>query len=121
MTCHVAGDLGRALGPDLSHIGQIRSARDLLESIIFPSATIARDYETHSVETIDGQTQLGMIRKDSPEGLGLVDLTGQEKTIPHSQVVAKSVMTTSLMPNGLEQTLTEQQLLDLVAWLVSLR
>ncbi len=121
VTCHVAGDLGRALGPDLSHIGQIRSARDILESIIFPSATIARDYETHSVETIDGQTQLGMIRKDSPDGLGLVDLTGQEKTIPHSQVVAKSVMTTSLMPNGLEQTLTEQQLLDLVSWLVSLR
>lgn len=121
VACHVAGDLGRALGPDLSRIGQIRSARDLLESIIFPSATIARDFETHQVETVDGQTHLGMITKDSPDGLGLMDLTGQEKTIPHSHVVAKSVMTTSLMPNGLEQTLTEQQLLDLVAWLVSLR
>jgi len=50
-----------------------------------------------------------------------MELTGREKYIPHSHVVAKSVMTTSLMPNGLEQTLSEQQLLELVAWLVSLR
>lgn len=121
IACHKAGDLGRAMGPDLSHIGQIRSARDLLESIIFPSATIARDYETHIVETADGQSHMGMIKSNTPQGLMLMDLAGQEKTIPHAQVVANSLMATSLMPMGLEQTLTEQQLLDLIAWLVSLK
>lgn len=119
--CHKAGDLGRALGPDLSRIGNIRQPRDLLESILFPSATIARDYEMHVVETSDGQTHTGMIKSDNADALVLLDLAGQEKNLPHAQVVASSVMTTSLMPLGLEQTLTEQQLLDLVAWLGSLK
>jgi len=121
VACHVAGEVGRAMGPDLSRIGQIRSARDLLESIIFPHATIARDYETHIVETTDRQSHVGMIKSDTPHGLVLMDPTGQEKVIPHSQIVGNSLVTTSLMPAGLEQTLTEQQLLDLVAWLVSLQ
>lgn len=119
--CHVAGDLGRALGPDLSHIGQIRQSRDLLESILLPNATIARDYETHVVETIDGQSQTGMIKSDTPDGLRLVDLAGQEKMVPHTQIVATSTLPTSLMPMGLELSLSEQQLLDLVAWLGSLK
>jgi putative heme-binding domain-containing protein len=121
LACHKAGGLGRALGPDLSQIGRIRSPRDLLESIIFPNATIARDYETHIIETSDGQTHTGMIKSDTPQGLVLLDIAGQEKVVPHAQIVANSLMATSLMPAGLEQTFSEQQLLDLVAWLGSLQ
>ena len=121
MACHKVGELGRAMGPDLSRIGQIRRPRDLLESIIFPSATIARDYETHVVETSDGQSHIGMLKSDTVDGLVLQDVAGQEKVIPHVQVIANSLLATSLMPVGLEQTLTEQQLLDLIAWLASLQ
>ncbi len=121
VACHKAGGLGRAMGPDLSRIGQIRSERDLLESILFPDATIARDYETHVVETADGQTYTGMVKNNSVDGLVLMDLAGQEKTLPQTQIVANTVMPTSLMPMGLEQSLSEQQLLDLVAWLASLK
>ncbi len=121
VACHKAGDLGRALGPDLSHIGQIRSPRDLLESILLPNATIARDYETHVIETTGGERLLGMIRGDSATELVLVDPAGEEKHIPHAQIVATSQSPASLMPAGLEQTFSEQQLLDLVAWLGSLR
>ena len=121
VACHKAGDLGRALGPDLSRIGQIRSPRDLLESILFPSATLARDYETHVVETTGGERLLGMVRGDSATELVLVDPAGEEKRIAHAQIVATSQSPVSLMPPGLEQTFTEQQLLDLVAWLGSLK
>ncbi|MEY4941772.1 MAG: hypothetical protein RIQ93_3507, partial [Verrucomicrobiota bacterium] len=121
VACHKADGLGRAMGPDLSRIGQIRSERDLLESILFPDATIARDYETHLVETADGQTYTGMVKNNSAEGLVLMDLAGQEKTLPQAQIVGNNVMNTSLMPMGLEQSLTEQQLLDMVAWLASLK
>lgn len=119
--CHTAGGLGRAMGPDLSRIGGIRGARDLLESILFPSATLARDFETHVVETGDGQTHTGAIRNDGMDALVLVDLSGAEKVIPQTQIVSRSTLGTSLMPAGLEQTFTEQQLLDLVAWLASLK
>lgn len=121
VACHKVGAIGRAMGPDLSHIGKIRSSRDLLESILFPSATIARDYETYTIETADGQSQLGMIKSDSVEGVVLLDLAGQEKTIPHAQIIARNPLPTSLMPSGLEQTVSEAQLLDLVAYLGSLQ
>ncbi|WP_414661205.1 PVC-type heme-binding CxxCH protein [Horticoccus sp. 23ND18S-11] len=121
VACHKAGELGRVLGPDLSRIGQIRSARDLLESILFPSATIARDFETHIVETADRQTHTGTVKRETAAALVLVDPAGEEKPIPHPQIVAQSLSPTSLMPPGLERTMTEQQLLDLVAWLGSLK
>jgi putative membrane-bound dehydrogenase-like protein len=119
--CHTAGGMGRAMGPDLSHIGKIRGPRDLLESILLPNATIARDFETHVIETGDGQSHLGAIKNDGVESLVLIDLAGGEKPIPHAQIVGRTTLATSLMPAGLEQSFTEQQLLDLVAWLASLK
>ena len=120
IACHKIGSSGKSIGPDLSTIGSIRTSRDLLESIIFPSNTLARDYEAHVIETSDGQQTIGVIRSHSAEGLLVVDLAGQEKTIRHETITANATLTTSLMPSGLESTLTEQELLDLVAWLSSL-
>ena len=62
-----------------------------------------------------------MVKNNSVDGLVLMDLAGQEKTLPQTQIVANTVMPTSLMPMGLEQSLSEQQLLDMVAWLASLK
>ncbi|MBI4626176.1 MAG: c-type cytochrome, partial [Verrucomicrobia bacterium] len=112
--CHKVGDLGRAMGPDLTQIGRIRQPRDLLEAIVFPSASLARGYETGVIETSDGAT-MGVIKSESAEGLLVVDAAGQEKTIPHADIVGQTPLSTSLMPAGLEQAFTEQQLLDLVA------
>lgn len=121
IACHKIGELGRDIGPDLSRIGAIRTERDLLESILFPSNTLARDYEAHLFETRDGQTHLGVVRSHTAEGLLVVDVAGQEKVLPHSQIIADTVLPTSLMPMGLDQTLSEEDLLHLTAYLRSLR
>jgi len=121
IACHKIGDTGRAIGPDLSHIGAIRTERDLLESILFPSNTLARDYEAHIIETSDGQQTLGVIKSHTAEGLLVLDIAGQEKNIPHQTITGDTTLTTSLMPMGLDQTLPEGELLDLVAWLRSLK
>jgi putative heme-binding domain-containing protein len=121
IACHQIGEKGRAIGPNLSHIGAIRTERDLLESIIFPSNTLARDYESHVIETSDGQSFMGVIKSHTAEGLLLVDAAGQEKSIPDSQIVANTTLTVSLMPMGLDQTLSQKELCDLVAWLRSLK
>lgn len=121
IACHKAGGAGRPIGPDLSTIGGIRHERDLLESILFPSATLARDYETQTVETADGQSVTGLVRSHSAEGLVLVDLAGQETNLPHDRIVARTTLATSLMPPGLDLTMSPQELCDLVAWLASLK
>ena len=121
MACHKIGETGRAIGPDLSHIGAIRTERDLLESILFPSNTLARDYEAHIIETSDGQQTLGVIKSHTAEGLLVIDVAGQEKTIAHQTITGDTTLPTSLMPMGLDQTMPEGELLDLVAWLRSLK
>ena len=121
IACHKIGDTGRAIGPDLSHIGAIRTERDLLESILFPSNTLARDYEAHIIEASDGQQTLGVIKSHTAEGLLVLDIAGQEKNIPHQTITGDTTLITSLMPMGLDQTLPENELLDLVAWLRSLK
>ena len=73
------------------------------------------------IETGDGQSHLGAIKNDGTESLVLIDLAGVEQAIPHAQIVGRTTLATSLMPAGLEQSFTEQQLLDLVAWLASLK
>jgi putative heme-binding domain-containing protein len=121
IACHKIGDTGRAIGPDLTKIGAIRTERDLLESILFPSNTLARDYEAHIIETSDGQQTLGVIKSHTAEGLLVLDIAGQEKNIAHQTITGDTTLTTSLMPMGLDQTMPEAELLDLVAWLKSLK
>jgi putative membrane-bound dehydrogenase-like protein len=121
IACHKIGEVGRPIGPDLSKIGAIRTERDLLESILFPSNTLARDYEAHVIETSDGQQTMGVIKSHTAEGLLVVDIAGQEKTIAHQAITGDTTLTASLMPLGLDQTMPEPELLDLVAWLRSLK
>jgi len=121
LACHRIGELGRPIGPDLSKIGAIRTARDLVESILFPSNTLARDYEAHLIETSDGQMLTGLIRGHTAEGLLLVDAAGQERNLPHQTIVSNTLLPVSLMPMGLDATLSEQELIDVIAYLCSLQ
>jgi putative heme-binding domain-containing protein len=119
--CHQIGTTGRAIGPDLSRIGAIRTGRDLLESVLFPSNTLARDYESHTLELVGAPTVTGVIRGHSAEGLLVVDGSGQEFSIPHEKILSDTLLSESLMPAGLDAVLGERDLLDLVVYLESLR
>jgi putative membrane-bound dehydrogenase-like protein len=119
VSCHRVGGTGNVVGPELTTIGRIRSPRDLLESIVFPDASTAQGYEAHTVETASGAPLLGVIRRNLPDAIVLVDPTGQEQTIPRAQITGMQALHNSLMPPGLDRTLSEQELLDLVAYLAS--
>jgi putative heme-binding domain-containing protein len=121
IACHKIGDKGRAIGPDLSHIGAIRTERDLVESIVFPSNTLARDYEAHILELRTGENQICVIKSHTAEGLLVVDAAGVEKNLTHQDIVGDTTLTQSLMPMGLDLTVPEKSLLDLVAYLRSLK
>jgi putative heme-binding domain-containing protein len=118
-SCHAIGYLGGNAGPDLTRIGGIRTERDLLESIVFPSASFVRGYEPMIVVTRDGKVLSGILRKDSPDEVILV--TGgpgvQGIRIPRDEIEEMAPGRVSIMPAGLDQQLTIQELADLVAFL----
>ena len=117
--CHVVGYLGGRLGPDLTNIGKIRNERELVEAIVFPSATFVRGFEPFLVTTRGGETHSGIMRKDAADEVVLATGPETEQHITRADIAGIQPGTTSPMPPGLEAVLTGQELADLVAFLKS--
>jgi putative membrane-bound dehydrogenase-like protein len=121
LACHAIGYLGGRIGPDLTRIGQVRSERDLLESIVFPSASFVRSYEPFTVRTRSGATHSGALRSDLTEEVVLMTAAGDEVRISRPDIADMQPGTVSLMPPGLDEQLTRQELSDLLAFLKATR
>ena len=109
--------MGGTTGPDLTRIGGIRTERDLLESIVFPSVSFVRSYEPVTIVTTAGRVHNGLIRKETSEEITLATGPKEEVRIARSEVEEVTPSTLSIMPSGLDQQLTPQQLADLIAFL----
>ena len=120
-SCHAIGYMGGKIGPDLTRIGQVRSERDLLEAITFPSASFARGYEPVTIKTRSGEVRGGVLRSDLPDEVVLVTGERDETRILRRDIVDMQPGTVSLMPQGLEEQLTRQELADLMAFLKATR
>jgi len=119
--CHRIGDRGGAAGPDLTRIGAIRSAGDLLESLLYPSRSFSQGYEPHLLTRHDGEELSGSLDGQDPEGVSLRDATGVIHRIPAGEIAALVRQESSAMPEGLERLLTREQFRDLLAYLQSLK
>lgn len=119
--CHAVADEGAHVGPDLSKIGAIRTSRDLLESIVYPSASFARGYEPYLVKTRDGDVLSGVINQQTADAIYLVTGPRDVKRIARSNIVDLRQGTVSIMPQGFDTQLTGQELADLIAFLGSLK
>jgi putative heme-binding domain-containing protein len=120
-SCHRVGETGNRVGPDLTTIGANRSTTDLLESILFPSASIVRDYESHQVLTVDGRLLTGIIIDESADSIELQQPNGDRVALDHRDVEQVVASTVSMMPTGLGDSLDEDELIDVVTYLQSLR
>jgi putative heme-binding domain-containing protein len=120
-SCHAVKTQGGQIGPDLSTIGAIRTGRDLLESIVFPSASFVRGYEPFAVATKDGKLHNGILKRDTGEAIFLVTAERTEVRIPRSAIESIDPGKVSIMPQGLDMQLTKQEMADLIAFLLSLK
>jgi len=120
-SCHAIGYLGGDVGPDLTRIGQVRTERDLLEGILFPSASFVRSYEPVIVSTRDGEEYSGVLRKDAADEIILATGPGAQVRLARSDIATSRPGKVSVMPQGLDQQLTTQELADLLAFLKATR
>jgi putative heme-binding domain-containing protein len=116
-SCHAMGYLGGHVGPDLTTIGQVRTERDLLESIVYPSASFVRSFEPYMVKTKSDDEYSGVLRRDAPDEIVLVTGPTTEVRIARADILDMRPGSVSLMPAGLDQQLSHQELADLVAFL----
>ena len=118
--CHKAGDLGMEYGPELTEIGDKLPKSELILSIIKPNDGISFDYEGWTIETKKGEVFAGII-SESIDDLTVRMAGGLKQIIKKADVTKKIKMEVSLMPEGLHLTMSENELIDLVEFLSSLR
>ena len=117
ITCHLNGGKGTRLGPDLTWIGAIRSERDLLEAIIFPSASIARYHEVVNIVSKDGNILSGLLIKETVDKMYLSSAEGVVQSVPYREIEEARYSNTSLMPEGVDKLLKPEEIADIVAYL----
>ena len=116
-TCHTLGPEGGDLGPDLTSIQRDRSAHDLLEAIVYPSVTFVREYESYRIKTKDSE-HTGIIRQQTSDWVALRTSAQTTVRIPRNEILSLEPSDVSLMPPGLDQLLNDQEMADLMAFLV---
>ena len=117
--CHTIATEGGKVGPDLSAIGKIRTGRDLLEAVAFPSSSFARGFRSYTILTEQGQVHTGVISRQSANTVYLRTAQLAEIRIPRDSIEEMRESKTSVMPKGLDKTLSQQELRDLIAFLRS--
>ncbi|HXY36805.1 MAG TPA: PVC-type heme-binding CxxCH protein [Planctomycetaceae bacterium] len=117
VSCHQFGYKGGHIGPDLTNIGRIRAERDLLEAILFPSASFVRSFEPTQVVTKAGKAYNGLVKSETSDEVVLVTSATETVRVPRDQIEEMRPGTVSIMPAGLDKQLTPQDLADLVAFL----
>jgi putative heme-binding domain-containing protein len=121
-SCHHFAQEGGAVGPDLTGLAGRFSPRDVLESILEPDKVISDQYAAVVIETSNGRVITGRLTNFSGNKItvntNMLDPNATE-TVNRNEIEQLSAATTSMMPSGLLNTLSEEELLDLMAFLLS--
>lgn len=121
LACHIVNGIGRDFGPDLSKVGSRLTREQILESLHQPSKVIAKGYETWTLTLKDGSMQTGFVVNPGDGNVTLKIPTGQPQTFERAQIGSQKAQPLSLMPEGLLQSMTEQEAADVIAFLAGLK
>ena len=119
--CHKIDQEGIDFGPALSEIGTKLPKEAIYTSILDPNAAISFGFEGYEVKTKSGDTYIGMVAGETDSELTLKVPGGVLVKTPKAEVTSKTQLPMSLMAPGLASTLTEQEFVDLVEYLSSLK
>jgi len=118
--CHQVNKEGYDFGPNLTEIGNKYPKEGLLETILHPSNGISFGYESWEIKLKDGSSTTGIINSKTETDLELKLPGGGRQQLKMSDVKSITALKVSMMPDGLHQTMSSQELADLLAYLKDL-
>jgi putative heme-binding domain-containing protein len=113
--CHRLFDEGAEVGPELTGAQRI-SVEYLLENLIDPSAAISRDYQMQVIETAGGRIITGLAVAEN-ENAVTIQTVNEKVVVPLAEIEARVTSRVSMMPDGILQDLSFEQVRDLIAYL----
>ena len=116
-SCHRIGSVGASIGPDLTNLTNRFSTREILESIVHPANVISDQYRSKKILTLDGQQFEGMVVRDGPESIVVLDNKGSTTRLNLDDIEEVKETTTSAMPEGLLNNLTMDEIASLFSFM----
>ena len=121
-TCHQAQGRGTSIGPELTNVARSLDRAKLIDAILDPSREVAPQFEHHIVETKAGITHSGVLVHIGLDGSPLINALGLgRQRIPVGQIKSHTTSPLSMMPQGLENTMSVHDFRDLLAYLLTLK
>jgi putative heme-binding domain-containing protein len=119
--CHRFGNTGGSVGPELAAVASRLATRDILESILEPSKVVSEQYQNIVLTLADGDTLAGrLVQEDDHKLVMATDPIHPNKVeILKADVVSRRPSKISPMPGNLADSLTEDEIWDLIAYLES--
>ncbi len=115
--CHQLSNQGALIGPQLDGIGQ-RGAARLIEDIVDPNRNVDPQFRTILLRMEDGRVMTGLMRHKTETQWTLADQQGKEFVVDPEMIEASRATSTSLMPTGLAETIGDEKLRDIIAFLL---
>ena len=119
--CHRFGDQGGAVGPDLTAISSRFGRKEILESILEPSKTLSDQYANEVFRTASGQTVTGRVVDETADAVAVQSdpLAPGRSVLKKDDIETRTMSKVSPMPANLADVLTDDEILDLIAYLES--
>ncbi len=114
--CHVYGDLGQKVGPNLTGMS-VHPKHELLVHILDPSRSVEGNYRAYSVVLDDGRVFTGLLASETRTTIELLDAEGKPQSIQRDEIEELVASTKSLMPEGFEKQITPAGMRDLLEFL----
>jgi putative heme-binding domain-containing protein len=119
VSCHKLGGVGKEVGPDLTKLDPKYDATEILKHLLDPSLKIDEKYQPWTFITSDGKQVLGTILKEDPTSVTIALTDGQQLVLKANEIDEREKSKVSIMPQGVLNRLTREEILDLLAYLVA--
>ena len=121
-SCHKFGGQGQEFGPDLAKLDPKWKNADVLKHVLEPSLKIDDKYRTWTLRLNSGKVATGIILSEKDGTIELIEnplVAGKPRRIKSANVAAREASKASMMPKGLLDKLTREEVLDLMAYVLS--
>lgn len=115
--CHSISKDEAMKGPYMGQIGSIMNREQIIESILKPNASISQGFSTVQLKTKQGKTLVGFVTAESAEKITIRDISGKATDVNIKDLAERKEMDFSMMPTGLANALSFEELASLVAYL----
>ncbi|MDX1929726.1 MAG: c-type cytochrome [Pirellulaceae bacterium] len=114
--CHKHGELGVAIGPNLTGMA-VHPKHEILMNVLDPSRSVESNFRTYHVLTADGKVINGMLAGESANSIRIINTQGKEELVLRADIEEMNASAKSLMPEGFEASISKQEMADLLTFL----